>query len=181
MIGNSSPVFSGEQVYNALRVAGYGRMIDDLNSGQGRTVAEMQRFILRVLTGPNAGAEALLGERTVVGSGESDDLTIGDGALAAGHFTIQVKGETLVLVVGDTPLTVKAEAKGKGAYQIAPFDLIKFGSTCCAIGPEGVPLAGLRSLATCCRQCKRRLHPLPCRMRLTVAPPPEQPADPRRS
>jgi hypothetical protein len=97
----------------------------------------MQRFILKVLTGPNAGAEALLGERTVVGSGESDDLTIGDGALAGRSFHIQVKGETLVLVVGDAPLTVKAEAKGKGAYQIAPFDLIKFGSTCCAIGPEG--------------------------------------------
>jgi type III secretion system YscD/HrpQ family protein len=97
----------------------------------------MQRFILRVLTGPNAGAEALLGERTVVGSDESDDIMIGDGALAAGHFTIQVKVGTLILVVGDAPLTVKAEAKGKGAYQIAPFDLIKFGSTCCAIGPEG--------------------------------------------
>ena len=143
----------------------------------GGTVAEMQRFILKVLTGPNAGAEALLGERTVVGSGESDDLTIGDGALAAGHFTIQVKGETLVLVVGDAPLTVKAEAKGKGAYQIAPFDLIKFGSTCCAIGPEGAAwpaydpsdlLPPMQAVAA----------PAAVPDAPESAPPPEHPADP---
>lgn len=136
----------------------------------------MQRFILRVLTGPNAGAEALLGERTVVGSAESDDITIGDGALAAGHFTIQVKNGALILVVGDTPLTIKAEAKGKGAYQIAPFDLIKFGTTCCAIGPEGAawPAYDPSDL----------LPPVPAAAAPAIvpdvaeSPPPEQPADP---
>ena len=136
----------------------------------------MQRFILRVLTGPNAGAEALLGERTVVGSAESDDITIGDGALAAGHFTIQVKNGALILVVGDTPLTIKAEAKGKGAYQIAPFDLIKFGTTCCAIGPEGAawPAYDPSDL----------LPPVPAAAAPAIvpdaaeSPAPEQPADP---
>lgn len=136
----------------------------------------MQRFILRVLTGPNAGAEALLGERTVVGSAESDDITIGDGALAAGHFTIQVKNGALILLVGDTPLTVKAEAKGKGAYQIAPFDLIKFGTTCCAVGPEGAawPAYDPSDL----------LPPVPAAAAPAIvpdaaeSPAPEQPADP---
>jgi type III secretion system YscD/HrpQ family protein len=97
----------------------------------------MQRFILKVLTGPNAGAEAVLGERTTIGSAESDDITIGDGALAPGHFTIEVKGGTLNLVVGDSPLTLKDESRTNGTYPVRPFDLIKFGSTCCAIGPEG--------------------------------------------
>jgi len=96
----------------------------------------MQRFILRVLTGPNAGAEALLGERTTIGSAESDDITIGDSALAPGHFTIEVKSGTLNVTVGDTPLTLKDEARTKGTYPVQSFDLIKFGSTCCAIGPE---------------------------------------------
>ena len=70
-------------------------------------MAEMQRFILRVLTGPNAGAEALLGERTTIGSAETDDITIGDGALAPGHFTIEVTGGAINVVVGDSPLALK--------------------------------------------------------------------------
>lgn len=99
----------------------------------------MQRLILKVLAGPNAGAEALLGERTVVGSAETDDIMIGEPALAPGHFAIEIKGSALSVAVGDTPLTIKSESKGKGSYPLAPFDLIKFGSTVCAIGPEGVP------------------------------------------
>jgi type III secretion system YscD/HrpQ family protein len=99
----------------------------------------MQRFILKVLTGPNAGAEALLGERTVVGSAETDDIMIGDAALAPGHFTIELTGGAINLMVGDAPLTLKSDAKAKGSYPVAPFDLIKFGSTACAIGPEGAP------------------------------------------
>jgi type III secretion system YscD/HrpQ family protein len=99
----------------------------------------MQRLILKVLTGPNAGAEALLGERTVVGSAETDDIMIGDAALAPGHFTIELKSGAINLVVGDAPLTLKSDAKAKGSYPVAPFDLIKFGSTACAIGPEGAP------------------------------------------
>jgi type III secretion system YscD/HrpQ family protein len=97
----------------------------------------MQRFILRVLTGPNAGAEAALGERTTIGSADTDDIMIGDGALAPGHFTIEVKGGAINLVVGDSPLTLKDEARTRGTFPVQPFDLIKFGSTCCAIGPEG--------------------------------------------
>jgi type III secretion system YscD/HrpQ family protein len=97
----------------------------------------MQRFILRVLTGPNAGAEAVLGERTTIGSAETDDITIGDGALTPGHFTIEVKGNAIGLVVGDAPLSLKDEARAKGTYPVQSFDLIKFGATCCAIGPEG--------------------------------------------
>src|SRR3954468_20487283 len=97
----------------------------------------MQRFVFKVLTGPNAGAEAVLGDRTVVGAAESDDIMIGDAALAPGHFTIENKSGALSLVVGDAPVTIKGEAKGKGTYALAAFDLFKFGSTCCAIGPEG--------------------------------------------
>jgi type III secretion system YscD/HrpQ family protein len=99
----------------------------------------MQRFILKVLAGPNAGAEALLGERTVVGSAETDDIMIGEAALAPGHFTIEIKGDALNIVVGDTPLTIKSESKSQGRYALAPFDLIKFGSTVCAVGPEAAP------------------------------------------
>lgn len=97
----------------------------------------MQRFILRVLTGPNAGAEALLGERTTIGSAETDDIMIGDGALAPGHFTIEIKGGALNVVVGDMPVALGNETKAKGSYPVQPFGLIKFGTTACAIGPEG--------------------------------------------
>ncbi|HYD06357.1 MAG TPA: hypothetical protein VEC60_11560, partial [Reyranella sp.] len=100
-------------------------------------MAELQRFILKVLTGPNAGAEALLGERTTIGSAETDDITIGDGALGPGHFAIDVKDGAINVVVGDAPLALKDEFKGKGSHPVKPFELIKFGATCCAVGPEG--------------------------------------------
>ncbi len=115
---------------------GGGKLIASVLQGVA-SVAEMQRFVLKVLTGPNAGAEAVLGERTVVGSAETDDIMIGDAVLAPGHFTIETKAAAISLVVGDAPVTIKTETKGKGTYALAPFDLIKFGSTCCAIGPEG--------------------------------------------
>ncbi len=93
-------------------------------------------MILRILSGPNAGAEAALGQRTVVGSSEAADIVVGDPGLAPEHFTIVVEGDLLGIVVGDVPVEIGREPRSSGTFRIAPFDLIKFGSTCCAIGPE---------------------------------------------
>lgn len=96
------------------------------------------RMILRILTGPNAGAEATLAQRTVVGSSEAADIVIGDPALAPEHFTIVVDGDSLGIIVGESPVEIAHEARSNGTFRLASFDIIKFGATCCAIGPEGV-------------------------------------------
>jgi type III secretion system YscD/HrpQ family protein len=100
-------------------------------------VAEQQRLVLRILAGPNAGAEAALGGRTVVGSAETADITIGDAQLAPEHFTIIQEKNATSVVVGDAPITLKGEMRRNGTFPLAPFDIIKFGATACAIGPEG--------------------------------------------
>jgi type III secretion system YscD/HrpQ family protein len=97
----------------------------------------MQHLLLRILTGPNAGAEARLSGKTIVGSSSAADITIADPELAAEHFALQVEGDSLSITVAETPVTIGGERLSNGTFRIAPFDLIKFGTTCCAVGPEG--------------------------------------------
>jgi type III secretion system YscD/HrpQ family protein len=99
-------------------------------------VNESKRFVLRILAGANAGAEAALSPRTVVGSAETADIMIADAALAPEHFTITISGDTIDVAVGEQPVALKNESRSGGTFRVAPFDLIKFGSTVCAIGPE---------------------------------------------
>ena len=46
-------------------------------------------------------------------SADTDDIMIGDGALGPGHATIEVKGGAINQVVGDSPLTLKDEARSR--------------------------------------------------------------------
>jgi type III secretion system YscD/HrpQ family protein len=99
-------------------------------------VADSKRLILKILNGPNTGAEAALAKRTVVGSGEDDDIAIADPGLVPEHFVITLEGNAISVAVGEAAIWLKGEAKSQGTFSVAPFDLIKFGSTACAIGPE---------------------------------------------
>jgi type III secretion system YscD/HrpQ family protein len=100
-------------------------------------VTASQHLILRILSGPNTGAEAVLSGRLVVGSADTADIVISDPALKPEHFTILPEGSAASVLVGDAPLFIKGEARRNGAYKLVPFDLVKFGSTCLAIGPQG--------------------------------------------
>jgi type III secretion system YscD/HrpQ family protein len=102
-----------------------------------QAVAELQHLLLRILTGPNAGAEARLSGKTIIGSSSAADITISDPELAAEHFALQVDGDAVVIMVGDAPVTIGGESRSNGTFRIALFDLIKFGTTCCAVGREG--------------------------------------------
>lgn len=100
-------------------------------------MAELQHLLLRILTGPNAGAEARLSGKTIVGSSSAADITIADPELAAQHFALQVDGDTVSITVAGAPVTIGSESRSNGTFRLALFDLIKFGTTCCAVGPEG--------------------------------------------
>ena len=95
-----------------------------------------KRFILRVVAGPNAGAEANLLAKTRIGSGEVADIVIGDPDVQPDHFSIEFSGGQATLVIGEASVTVKGEARTNGRVPIAPFDLIRVGSTICAVGPS---------------------------------------------
>ena len=51
-----------------------------------------RRLVLRVLAGPNAGAEATLAPRTVIGSGEAADIVVGDPDATARKVALQLQG-----------------------------------------------------------------------------------------
>lgn len=95
-----------------------------------------RRLVLRVLAGPNAGAEATLATRTVIGSGEAADIVIGDPDVRLEHFSIELVGDQATLVVGSDAVIVKGQARTDDRLPLAPFDLVQVGSTICAIGPR---------------------------------------------
>lgn len=95
-----------------------------------------RRLVLRVLAGPNAGAEATLAPRTVIGSGEAADIVIGDPDVRPAHFSIELSGDQATLVVGGNAVIVKGRARTDERLPLAPFDLVQIGSTICAIGPQ---------------------------------------------
>jgi type III secretion system YscD/HrpQ family protein len=72
-----------------------------------------------------------------VGSAESADIVIGDPSLAAEHFTILNEGGSLSIEVGETPVEIGGDTRSNGTFPLPPFVPIKFGMTCCAVGPEG--------------------------------------------
>ena len=74
-------------------------------------MADSQRLILKVLAGPNAGAEAVVARRTSVGSGEAADIVLADPGLAAAHFTLLIQGASISVEVGDSPVFIKNEER----------------------------------------------------------------------
>lgn len=95
-----------------------------------------RRLVLRVLAGPNAGAEATLAPRTVIGSGEAADIVVGDPDVRLEHFSIELSGDQATLVVGAGAVIVNGQARTDDRIPLAPFDLVQVGSTICAIGPR---------------------------------------------
>jgi type III secretion system YscD/HrpQ family protein len=81
----------------------------------------------------------MLVDRMVVGAGDDDDITVADPELVPKHFTIVLDDGAVSLVVGETAVVINGELRSNSTFRIAPFDLIKFGTTTCAIGPQGKP------------------------------------------
>jgi type III secretion system YscD/HrpQ family protein len=100
------------------------------------SMVEEERLVLRVLAGPNAGSEATLGSRMVVGSGEIADIVIGDPAVHPEHFSIELSDGIATLAVGADPIFIKGKRVADERLTLAPFDLIQAGSTLLAIGPR---------------------------------------------
>ena len=88
------------------------------------------KFLLKIVQGPNAGAEIALveGVRVTLGSADSCDIVLADPTLAAEACAIEVSADSVAIAVpGSEPET------------LAPLQVRSFGSTALAVGPADSP------------------------------------------
>ena len=96
---------------------------------------EQSQLLLRVLTGPNAGAEALLASgTTVLGTAETSDLVLADPAVAAAHVRILVDGDAATLQIEDEPVRIADKTVTEQTIQLADYQVFRLGGSSCAIG-----------------------------------------------
>ena len=99
---------------------------------------EQPQLLLRVLTGPNAGAEALLASgATVLGNAETSDLVLADPAIVAAHVSILVEGERAVLQVEGEPVWIGGAFVTEQTVELADYQVFRLGGSSCAIGRHG--------------------------------------------
>lgn len=83
-------------------------------------------FLLKIVEGPNAGAEIALVEGLclTVGRAEECDIVLNDASLPAKAFELEVSGERVIAVT----------AEGKD-IKMEPFHVVRFGTTSVVTGP----------------------------------------------
>ncbi len=88
------------------------------------------KFLLKIVQGPNAGAEIALveGVRVTLGSADSCDIILADPTLPAEACSIEASADAVVL----TPTDAEPET-------LAPLQVRFFGSTALAVGPADAP------------------------------------------
>ena len=106
------------------------------------------KFLLKIVQGPNAGAEIALveGVRVTLGSADSCDIVLADPTLPAEACAIEASADAVVL----TPSGAEPET-------LEPLRVRSFGSTALAVGPADSPWGPLNwdapaaegSLAAC--------------------------------
>ena len=88
------------------------------------------KFLLKIVQGPNAGAEIALveGVRVTLGSADSCDIVLADPTLAAEACAIEASADSVAISV-----------PGSEPENLAPLQVRSFGSTALAVGPADSP------------------------------------------
>ncbi|MCR5415072.1 MAG: hypothetical protein K6F50_10155 [Kiritimatiellae bacterium] len=91
-------------------------------------------FLLKIVRGPNAGAEIALVEGLPISVGKSDDcdIVLADPTLPEGSLRLEAQAESVTL-----------ESPGAGREHLKPFHVKTFGSTAFAVGPADSAWEGL--------------------------------------
>lgn len=84
-------------------------------------------FLLKIVEGPNAGAEIALVEGLCLSVGRSEecDIVLNDASLPAKAFELEVSGERVIAVTSE----------GKDV-KMEPFHVVRFGTTSVVVGPS---------------------------------------------
>lgn len=106
---------------------------------------KMSEVILRVLSGPNIGAQvALLEQPLVIGTSDEADIMLADPHIAAKHCQIQLSGKSSAAVKAlDGGFYVDGKKGGESAT-ITSGQVLTLGSTHIAIGPSNAAWPTLR-------------------------------------
>lgn len=109
---------------------------------------EQAEFALRVLSGPNIGAETQLGQGIwLIGSHDSDDLTFADPELLGSHLRIAIAARTLDVTAHAPGVFIgNKECPTDSPTIVAPFTPIRIGRTIFSLGPVGRNFPDVNSL-----------------------------------
>ncbi len=99
-------------------------------------------WLLKIIQGPNAGAEIALPDsgRVKLGAGDGCDLVVADSTLPAEAVELDCSatGVSATILAEGCAIGPNPVAKGD-TKPLAPFDIVALGSTRFAIGPDGQP------------------------------------------
>ncbi|MCP1909752.1 type III secretion protein D [Bradyrhizobium elkanii] len=101
---------------------------------------EQDKLALRVLSGPNLGAETWLGEGSwLIGSHDKDDLTFGDPELVGSHIRIVNESGKIQITAFATGVLIKGrECTTNDPIILDPFTPVRVGRTIFSLGPVGL-------------------------------------------
>ena len=100
----------------------------------------MSSRILKILSGPNCGAEAeLVPGRYVLGSDSGCDIVLADSAIAPNHLALEIKQNGQETLTRAVPLEgqslLKNERIEANGAQVEDFALLTLGGTYIILGP----------------------------------------------
>ncbi|WP_445222843.1 FHA domain-containing protein (plasmid) [Bradyrhizobium sp. Pa8] len=120
---------------------------------------DQTKFALRVLSGPNRGAETSLDEGVwLIGSHETDDLTFADPELVGSHLRIVIE-QTRIQVTALAPgvLIGGRHCVADNSTVLDPFTPVEVGRTIFSIGPVGCSFPDADSVVERKRRNAKRL------------------------
>ncbi|MCK1449658.1 hypothetical protein IVB36_01690 [Bradyrhizobium sp. 35] len=125
------------------------------NVAQDVLTGDQGQLILRVLSGPNKGAETSLSEGVwLIGSDDADDLTFADPELIASHLRIAVEaGRIQITALAPGVLIGGSDCPTECPTTLDPLTPVQVGRTIFSIGPTGGSFPDMDSSVE-----RRRLH-----------------------
>ncbi len=93
------------------------------------------RLRLRVIAGPNRGAEVPLHDGSwVIGSGPDGDIVLSDRAVAGRHLRLDIEGERIRVEPLALPLWLDGRPVERKAFRISPYQCLSLGDSHLALG-----------------------------------------------
>lgn len=100
--------------------------------------------ILKILTGPNSGAEAALPTGTyLLGSDSECDIILADSAVAPRHLELTVNDEAILARPLEGTLLVSGETVTEESVDVKDFTVLTIGGTHLCLGPSDSPWPNL--------------------------------------
>jgi type III secretion protein D len=100
--------------------------------------ADHQAYALKVLSGPNLGAEIPLGEgQYLIGTDDSCDIILSDDQVAGRHLRLEITAGEIHIAAMDAAAFLDGEDTGGVESAVSFHQVVTIGATHLAIGPSG--------------------------------------------